>query len=103
LYERSTAFESLKHVSGWAGLYENSPDHHAIVGQIQKQDAQWVGGAPIFEAHSFSGHGVMQSYAVGEGLAEFICQGRYDSIDMTAWSASRFKSGTVFAPETWVI
>jgi sarcosine oxidase subunit beta len=34
LYERSTGFESLRHVSGWAGLYENSPDHHAIVGAV---------------------------------------------------------------------
>ena len=46
LYERSTAFESLRHVSGWAGLYENSPDHHAIVGKVNAKPG-------LYEAHSF--------------------------------------------------
>lgn len=94
LYERSKAFESLKHVSGWAGLYENSPDHHAIVGKA---------GANVFEAHSFSGHGVMQSYAVGVALAELMVKGRYETIDLGELSGDRFKNGKAIAGETWVI
>jgi glycine/D-amino acid oxidase-like deaminating enzyme len=96
LYERSTGFESLRHVSGWAGLYENSPDHHAIVGPVD--------GAPgVFEAHSFSGHGAMQSYAVGIALAEMMAKGRYESLDFSELSGNRFKAGRAIASETWVI
>jgi FAD-dependent oxidoreductase domain-containing protein 1 len=94
LYERSTAFESLKHVSGWAGLYENSPDHHAIIGRVSSQ---------VFEAHSFSGHGAMQSYAVGVALAELMVKGRYETLDLSELSGDRFVNGQSIAGETWVI
>lgn len=94
LHERSSAFESLKHISGWAGLYENSPDHHAIVGKSKNG---------IFEAHSFSGHGAMQSYAVGFALAEFMIQGRYESLDLSELSGDRFEKGRKIPSETWVI
>jgi glycine/D-amino acid oxidase-like deaminating enzyme len=101
LYERSTAFESLKHVSGWAGLYENSPDHHAIVGRVSS--LLGATGAPVFEAHSFSGHGAMQSYAVGIALAERMVQGRYETLDLSELSGDRFVNGQSIAGETWVI
>lgn len=97
LYERSTHFESLRHISGWAGLYENSPDHHAIIGQAP------VKGARVFEAHSFSGHGVMQSYAVGQSLAELMVKGRYEAVDFSVLSGERFAAGREIAAETWVI
>ena len=99
LYERSTSFESLKHVSGWAGLYENSPDHHAIVGEALRNP----NGPRVFEAHSFSGHGVMQSYGVGISLAELMVNGRYETLDLNPLSAHRFVSGKTIASETWVI
>jgi len=99
LYERSTAFESLKHVSGWAGLYENSPDHHAIVGAVKTTS----GASNIFEAHSFSGHGAMHSYAVGISLAELIVGGRYETLDLSELSGDRFVNGRAIANETWVI
>jgi hypothetical protein len=100
LYERSTAFESLKHVSGWAGLYENSPDHHAIIGQVDPSIG--VKGS-VFEAHSFSGHGAMQSYGVGIALAELMMKGRYETLDLSELSGDRFKKGRSIASETWVI
>jgi glycine/D-amino acid oxidase-like deaminating enzyme len=96
LYERSRSFESLRHVSGWAGLYENSPDHHAIVGAVE-------GRPGVFEAHSFSGHGAMQSYGVGIALSELIVKGRYETLDLNELSGNRFKSGRTIASETWVI
>ena len=34
LYERSTGFERLKHVTGWAGQYEVSPDECAVLGSV---------------------------------------------------------------------
>jgi glycine/D-amino acid oxidase-like deaminating enzyme len=87
LYERSSAFESLRHVSGWAGLYENSPDHHAIVGSASRA------ASGVFEAHSFSGHGAMHSYAAGLALAEKIVKGRFETIDASCFEAGRFERG----------
>ncbi|MBS1958519.1 MAG: FAD-binding oxidoreductase [Bdellovibrionales bacterium] len=107
LYERSTHFESLRHISGWAGLYENSPDHHAIVGPVVGGPANGFAGARVFEAHSFSGHGVMQSFAVGVSLAQQIVRGRYELVDFSKMSAARFTAGGASASgikeETWVI
>ncbi len=84
LYERSTAFERLKHVTGWAGLYEVSPDECGIMGEVQDR---------VFEAHSFSGHGVMHSYAAGLALAEEIIFGRSKTVDISQLSGKRFEAG----------
>lgn len=88
LYERSSKFESLKHVTGWAGLYEMSPDHSGIIGKAPGQEN-------VFEAHGFSGHGAMQSYAIGRALAELIHFGRYQTIDCSVLSAERFATGSL--------
>jgi glycine/D-amino acid oxidase-like deaminating enzyme len=91
LYERSTRFERLKHLTGWAGIYEVSPDHCAILGEVA--DGELAGQGKLFEAHSFSGHGVMQSYSAGLLLAELIVGGKYETLDASPYSASRFVSG----------
>ena len=91
LYNRATVFERLKHLTGWAGLYEVSPDISAIIGRVEWGDAGKNGR--IFEAHSFSGHGVMQSYAAGLALAERMVNGRYDCLEGDLFSGMRFHSG----------
>jgi glycine/D-amino acid oxidase-like deaminating enzyme len=91
LYERSTHFERLKHLTGWAGLYEVSPDECAVIGTVANGEAGKSGS--VFEAHSFSGHGVMHSYAAGRVLAEKIVTGRYELVDAEPLSASRFETG----------
>jgi FAD-dependent oxidoreductase domain-containing protein 1 len=91
LYERSTKFERLKHLTGWAGLYEISPDESAIVGPVAVGEAGKSGC--VFEAHSFSGHGAMHSYGAGLALAERITRGRYETLDLTELSGKRFEAG----------
>ncbi len=91
LYERSSAFERLKHLTGWAGLYEVSPDEGAIIGEVAGGDQ--AGKRRVYEAHSFSGHGVMHSYAAGLSLAELMVRGRYETMDASPFSARRFDSG----------
>jgi sarcosine oxidase, subunit beta len=84
MFARMSSMERLRHVTGWAGLYEVSPDRSAIVGRA---------AARVFEAHSFSGRGVMQSYGAGQALAELIVDGRYGKLDATALSRERFDRG----------
>lgn len=68
LAECSSMFERCKHVRGWSGLYAVTPDRSGIAGPI-------TGFTNLFEAHSFTGRGVMQSYGVALGLAEWIDRG----------------------------
>jgi len=100
LYSRSTRFERLKHLTGWAGLYEVSPDESAIIGEAAVPSRLSPGR--YFEAHSFSGHGAMHSYAAGLALAEWMVQGRYETLDATPLSGRRFDEGRLLQ-ETLVI
>jgi len=93
LYERSTHFERLRHVTGWAGLYEVSPDESSILGQVMNGEAGRSGR--VFEAHSFSGHGAMHSYAAGQALAEWMIKGKYISLDALPLNAHRFETGAL--------
>jgi len=61
-------------------LYEVSPIAAAIVGRAASR---------VYEAHSFSGRGVMQSYGAGEALAELIATGKYGALDASALSRDR--------------
>jgi glycine/D-amino acid oxidase-like deaminating enzyme len=69
LAECSSLFERRKHVRGWSGLYAVTPDRSGIAGPVR-------GLTNFFEAHSFTGRGVMQSYGVARALAAWIDTGR---------------------------
>jgi sarcosine oxidase subunit beta len=69
-----------------AGLYEMTPDHHAILGL-----APGVGG--LFLANGFSGHGVMHSPATGRIIADLIQHGETRVLDIKPLGAERFKEG----------
>jgi len=70
----------------WAGLYEMTPDHHAIIGP-----APDVGG--LYFVNGFSGHGVMHSPASGRIAADLILHGHSNLIDATQLNVERFVSG----------
>lgn len=78
-----------------AGLYEVTPDYHAIIGE-----APGVGG--LFLANGFSGHGVMHAPATGRVMAELILEGQARTLDVSSLSAERFASGRLLE-ETSVI
>jgi sarcosine oxidase subunit beta len=70
----------------WAGLYEVTPDHHAIIGK-----APGVEG--FFFANGFSGHGVMHSPATGRIVSELIVYGESRTIDARPLELERFAEG----------
>jgi sarcosine oxidase subunit beta len=70
----------------WAGLYEMTPDHHAIIGP-----APDVTG--LYFVNGFSGHGVMHSPASGRITADLILNGRSNLIDAAQLNLERFATG----------
>jgi sarcosine oxidase subunit beta len=70
----------------WAGLYEMSPDKHALLGRAP-------GCENLFLANGSSGHGVMHAPALGQLLAEIIVHGEARSLDVRALRPSRFDEG----------
>jgi sarcosine oxidase subunit beta len=70
----------------WAGLYEMTPDHHAIIGP-----APDVAG--LYFVNGFSGHGVMHSPASGRIAADLILSGHSDLIDARQLAVQRFAEG----------
>jgi sarcosine oxidase subunit beta len=73
----------------WAGLYDMTPDAHPIIG--------WVGDG-VYAACGFSGHGFMQSPAVGKAVAEELLEGEA-SFDLSPYRLERFDEGAVFPEE----
>ncbi len=85
---RVPSFENLavNPKRGWAGLYEVSPDHHAIIGPAP-------GMKGLFFANGFSGHGVMHSPATGLLTAEWVLHGEPRIIDAHSLRMERFAEG----------
>lgn len=69
---------------GWAGLYEITPDHNALVGHVGR----------FFYATGFSGHGFLQSPAIGEVMRDLVLE-RTPPIDVSGLDARRFDGAEV--------
>jgi sarcosine oxidase subunit beta len=67
---------------GWAGLYEMTPDHNAMIGEA-------AGISRFIYATGFSGHGFLQGPAVGEILRDMFLR-RPPFVDVAPLSAERF-------------
>ena len=82
LAEFVPAFDRLKLVRGWAGLYAvNTMDGNAILGQ-------WPELKGLYLANGFSGHGLQQGPAVGRYLSELIL-GQPVSLDLSIFGPER--------------
>ena len=82
---RLPALERSRIRTGWAGLYEMSPDHQGIVGEAPGRPGLWL-------CCGFSGHGFMQAPAIGHLLAERLL-GREPEIDLAPYAPERFAHG----------
>jgi len=92
LAHRCSSFERCGHLRGWSGLYAVTPDRSGIVGSVP--------GIPnLFEAHSFTGCGVMQSFGVACALSERIVEGRFGVCDLSPLGRERFESRDRWLPE----
>ena len=92
--DRIPQLETAEIANKWAGLYETTPDHQAIIGYDPE-----IGG--MFHVTGFSGHGFMHAPAAGLVTAEILC-GEKPSIDISPLSPTRF-AGAVETHETNVI
>ena len=93
LAHRFPATAGTRIARAWAGLYDMTPDAHPIVDRI---------GEGLFAACGFSGHGFMQSPAVGHALAEWIVEGA-PSLDLSPYRHDRFAGMTAADVETVVL
>lgn len=76
------AFDRLKVVNGWAGLYDvNRFDGNVILGE-------WPELAGFLLVNGFSGHGFQQCHAIGRYLAEII-RGVDVTLDLSIFSPTR--------------
>lgn len=82
LAEFVPAFDTLRLIRGWAGLYAvNTLDSNAILGE-------WPELKGFFLANGFSGHGLQQAPAVGRYLSELIL-GKPSVLDMSVFGPER--------------
>lgn len=85
-HKRMPCLRDVPLASSYAGLYEMSPDEHALVGLAEGTDN-------FLLVNGSSGHGVMHAPAVGQLAAEILTSGRARSLDISALSPSRFREG----------
>ncbi len=82
LAEFVPAFDTLKVVRGWAGLYAvNTLDSNAILGE-------WPELKGFYLANGFSGHGLQQGPAVGRYISELIL-GVRPALDLSIFTPLR--------------
>lgn len=91
---RAPALAEVGIAHRWAGLYEVTPDHNAVIGE-----ARSVGR--FLYATGFSGHGFLQGPAVGEVLRDLVL-GHTPAVDVSGMSVERFATAAA-RPEHNVI
>lgn len=72
----------------WAGLYPETPDHNAIIGEVPDRPG-------FVQCAGFGGHGIMHSPAAGRATAELIARGHCETFDLANFRYSRFSEGDI--------
>jgi len=81
---RVPALEHARMIRGWAGHYETTPDHHAVIGAFPElRNFICVAG--------FSGHGFQHAPAAGMAVAELISDGKVQIEDIGPLRPTRFR------------
>ena len=84
---RIPAFETVKVVNEWVGHYAfNRLDQNAIIGPHPEF-------GNFHFANGFSGHGFQHAPAVGRAIAEMVCTGRYETLDLSDLGFGRLSRG----------
>ena len=96
LAEFVPAFERLKLIRGWAGLYAvNTLDQNAILGE-------WPELKGFYLANGFSGHGLQQAPAVGRYLTELITE-KEPALDLSLFGPERILENKPVSEGGWEI
>ncbi|WP_433015244.1 NAD(P)/FAD-dependent oxidoreductase [Kribbella sp. CA-294648] len=85
--QRAPSLLDVGLASGWAGLYENTPDHNALIGEA-------AGLGRFLYATGFSGHGFLQGPAIGEIIRDLYLD-REPFVDISPLNAARFHSANL--------
>ncbi|MFH8612841.1 NAD(P)/FAD-dependent oxidoreductase [Streptomyces sp. NPDC018029] len=93
--QRAPALAEMEVSGGWAGLYEVTPDHNALIGRC-------AAPANLLYATGFSGHGFLQAPAVGE-IVRDLYLGRRPCVDVAPLATERFEAGSASRPEAHVV
>ncbi|MEO8678942.1 MAG: FAD-binding oxidoreductase, partial [Vicinamibacterales bacterium] len=88
MVRRLPALKDVTNVTGWAGLYEMTPDHNPILGTHPSLDG-------FIFANGFSGHGLMMSPATGKIVSEIVRLGRSETFDIAVFAPDRFERGAL--------
>jgi sarcosine oxidase subunit beta len=91
---RAPAIGDVGLASGWAGLYEMTPDHNALVGEA-------TGISRFLYATGFSGHGFLMGPAIGEVMRDLYLD-RSPVVDVSPLTADRF-AGSDLRPELNIV
>ena len=84
---RAPALSAAGMKTAWAGLYEVTPDHQAILGPIPELEGFWC-------AAGFSGHGFMQAPAAALFLAQLLLD-HTSEVDISSFAFERFARGSL--------
>jgi sarcosine oxidase subunit beta len=84
---RAPAIAEVGIASGWAGLYEETPDHNAVIGEADEVSR-------LLYATGFSGHGFLMGPAVGEVVRD-LYHGHKPVVDVSGLDVRRFRDSGV--------
>jgi sarcosine oxidase subunit beta len=91
---RAPALADVGLRSGWAGLYEMTPDHNALIGEADEVSR-------FLYATGFSGHGFLMGPAVGEVVRDLVLR-RPPPVDVGVLSVDRLRADRL-RPEVNVV